>query len=79
MRVCCLSLSPSLSPSLSHHLSLQPSTRVIGKVGRWRDGVRGGRGGRGGGVCVREVLTPAHPYTTVRKACEQRDKLAVAE
>ncbi len=57
LRVCGLSLPLFLSPSLSHHLSLPPSTRVNGRVGRWRGGVRGG-GGRlracgwwaGGGV-----------------------------
>lgn len=26
-----------------------------------------------------EVLTPAHPSTTVRKACEQRDKVMALE
>jgi hypothetical protein len=39
LRVCCLSLPPFLSPFLSHHLSLQPSTRVSGRVGSWRNGV----------------------------------------
>ena len=34
LRVCGLSLPLFLSPSLSHHLSLPPSTRVRGRVGR---------------------------------------------
>jgi hypothetical protein len=33
-RVCGLSLPPSLSPSLSHYLSVPPSKRVRGRVGR---------------------------------------------
>jgi hypothetical protein len=53
VRVCGLSLPLFLSPSLSHHLSLPPSMRGSGRVGRWRGGVRGGGGG--GAVCVRAV------------------------
>jgi hypothetical protein len=52
LRMCGLSLPPFSSPSLSHHLSLPPSTRVSGRVGRWRSGIRGGRGG-GVGMGVR--------------------------
>ena len=44
LRVCGLSLPFFLSPSLSHHLSLPPSMRGSGRVGRWRGGVRGGGG-----------------------------------
>jgi hypothetical protein len=36
LRVCGLSLPLFLSPSLSHNLSLPPSMRGIGRVGRWR-------------------------------------------
>jgi hypothetical protein len=38
LRVCGLSLPLFLSPSLSHHLSLPPSMRGSGRVGRWRGG-----------------------------------------
>ena len=38
LRVCGLSLPFFLSPSLSHHLSLPPSMRGSGRVGRWRGG-----------------------------------------
>ena len=53
LRVCGLSLPLFLSPSLSHHLSLPPSMRGSGRVGRWRGGVRG------------EIhLSPSFWYTT---------------
>jgi hypothetical protein len=44
LRVCGLSLPFFLSPSLYHHLSLPPSMRGSGRVGRWRGGGRVGMG-----------------------------------